>query len=790
VLVNSASPTAARYAAAVVIMGLFLVIRLLLQPWLGLSVPYLQFFPAIMLTARIVGFGPGMLATGLSAAFAMFFFLAPTHTFVIANAADRFSIVLFLAVGASLVAIVESARRSEMAAREAAANADAHARELDAVFEAIPDAVYVGRGNRLTKVNPAGLRMLGATSLKDLGDDVSGLAERFAIRSAESGAPLAPDDLQFTRALRGEPAVDLVTARRLDTGEERILRSSAAPIRAGSDVVGAVVVNTDVTEAQQASLRLAQAAEAVSAVRQRLAEVVSNVPGVVYEAWGEPDAASQRIDFVSDYVQTMLGYDPAEWTSTPNFWLTIVHPDDRERAAREASAIFASGVPGRSEFRWMHRDGRVVWVEAHSNVIVDGEGRPIGMRGVTLDITARKQLEIERAELLNREQAARADAVAANRLKDDFLATLSHELRTPLNAILGYARMLRTGAIDPARQARALEIVERNATSLTQMVEDVLDVSRVMSGKIRLNLATVDLVRVVEDSIATVRPAADAKGVRIDPVLARDAGRIAGDADRLQQVVWNLLSNAVRFTPRDGTVQVRLERQGDVADIVVRDTGAGIEPRFLAHVFERFRQADSRPSREYGGLGLGLAIARDLVELHGGSIRAESDGPGQGATFTVTLPISLRPAAGTESHEARTAQPARDLVLAGLRVLVVDDEPDALTLMREVLEGAGATVSEAPSAAGALSMVNADCADVIVSDLGMPGMDGYAFIAQLRSSESETLRNVPVAALTAYARSEDGTRVLRSGFQMHLSKPIDPGELVAGVAALAGRKDA
>ncbi|MEO8522271.1 MAG: PAS domain-containing sensor histidine kinase, partial [Acidobacteriota bacterium] len=375
----------------------------------------------------------------------------------------------------------------------------------------------------------------------------------------------------------------------------------------------------------------------------RLAEVVANVPGVVYEAWGQPDAASQRIDFVSEYVRTMLGYEPIEWTSRPNFWLEIVHPDDRERAGAEAAAIFASGAPGRSEFRWIAKDGRVVWVEAHSNVIVDAARRPIGMRGVTLDVSARRQLEAERAGLLAREQAARAEAVAANTVKDDFLATLSHELRTPLNAILGYARMLRTGAIAADRQSKAFDVVERNAASLAQMVEDVLDVSRVTAGKIHLNIDAIDLPGIIEDAIATVRPAADAKEVSLGVELDRTAGLVAGDAERLQQVVWNLLTNAVRFTPRGGGICVRLSRKVDEVVIEVRDTGAGIEASFLPHVFERFRQADSRPSREFGGLGLGLAIARDLVELHGGEIHAASDGPGLGATLTVRLPVSPAP---------------------------------------------------------------------------------------------------------------------------------------------------
>ena len=303
----------------------------------------------------------------------------------------------------------------------------------------------------------------------------------------------------------------------------------------------------------------------------------------------------------------MLGYAPVEWTSTPNFWLTIVHPDDKERAGREAAAIFNGGVGGRQEFRWVHKDGRVLWVEGHSSVILDEQRRPVGMRGVTLDITARKQLEEERAALLEREQQARADAVAANRLKDDFLATLSHELRTPLNAILGYSRMLHSGVVDRERQGRALEIVERNATALSRMVADVLDVSRIVAGKVRLNVQPIDLRMAIEEAIATIRPAAEAKGVRLQTVMDAPTGPVLGDADRLQQVIWNLLSNAVRFTPRDGLVHVRLRHVGSDFEIVVSDSGAGITPEFLPHVFERFRQADSRLSREYGGLGLGLA---------------------------------------------------------------------------------------------------------------------------------------------------------------------------------------
>jgi len=669
-----------RYAIAVVLIGIFLLLRFALQPVLGPSVPYLQFFPAIMLAAWFGGLGPGLLATALSTALSAYFFLAPLRSFEIDSTADLVSLPLFAAIGSAIALLVESLRRSETAHRAAAMLAREQANRLDA-----------------------------------------------------------------------KAAAHKEVARRVE-----------------------------------------EASRAATAARQRLAEVVSNVPGVVWEAWGEPDAATQQIDFVSDYVKTMLGYEPVEWISMPNFWLTIVHPEDRERAGAEARAIFDSGERGRSEFRWVHRDGHVLWVEAHSQVVADEDGRPIGMRGVTLDISERRQLEQERASLLTREQTARADAVAANSLKDDFLATLSHELRTPLNAILGYARMLRTGMIDLPRQARALETIERNASLLSQMVEDVLDVSRIVAGKIRLEVQPVDVAQILEEAIATVKPAADARGIRLELVLDPQAGPVAGDGERLQQVLWNLLSNAVKFTPRDGHIRIRLARVDSHVEIVVSDTGIGIPRNFLPYVFERFRQADSRFSREYGGLGLGLAIARDIVHLHGGTIHATSDGEGRGSTFLVKLPIAIvladsSPPVRREQPGAFTEYDERDGSLAGLRVLVVDDDADATTLMREVLEAAGASVASAKSGAEALRVLASTTADVLVTDIGMPGMDGFEFVAELRRSPDQALRNLPAAALTAYARSEDRTRALKQGFQMHLAKPIDPAELVAAVTALGRR---
>ena len=380
----------------------------------------------------------------------------------------------------------------------------------------------------------------------------------------------------------------------------------------------------------------------------------------------------------------------------------------------------------------------------------------------------------------------------ADRLKDEFLAVLSHELRTPLNAIVGYARLLRGGILAGEKAERGLETLERNANALTQIVEDVLDVSRIVSGKIRLDVQPVELSLIVHNAVATVQPAADAKQVRIQIIADPRIGPVSGDPDRLQQVVWNLVSNAVKFTPRQGRVQVRLERVNSHVEVVVSDSGVGISADFLPHVFERFRQAEGGTTRKTGGLGLGLSIVRHIVEMHGGSVEASSAGEGSGATFRVTLPLMIvHPQEVTERREHPRTESLTPLTrlgdLRGVRVLAIDDEEDALALLRLVLETAGATVTTAASAALALDRLGAEPLDVLVVDLGMPFMDGFEFIARVRASPDAAVRDIPAAALTAFARSEDRTRVLESGFEMHLAKPVDPGELVASVATLVRR---
>jgi PAS domain S-box-containing protein len=416
--------------------------------------------------------------------------------------------------------------------------------------------------------------------------------------------------------------------------------------------------------------------------------------------------------------------------------------------------------------------------------------------GVALDnarlYEAARRAAEERKVLLDSERAARSDAERVSELKDAFLATLSHELRTPLNAILGWSHILRTGARDDTDLQKGLQTIERNARAQTQLIEDLLDMSRITSGKLRLDIQPIQPLSFIEAALDTVTTAADAKGIRIERFLDPAAGPIYGDPGRLQQVIWNLLSNAIKFTPKGGKVQVVLERVNSHIEISVADTGCGIKPAFMPYLFDRFRQADSATTRQFGGLGLGLSIVKSLVELHGGTVQARSPGENQGTTVTVHLPLTVvHGSPAPERRHPRAPQPvAAPFVaseLAGLKVLVVDDQPDARDLVQRVLQDCGARVMTAASADEALVLVERERPDVLVSDIGMPDADGYELLRRVRARSPEQGGRVPAIALTAFARSEDRTRALRAGFLVHVSKPVDPSELVATVASVAGR---
>ncbi len=398
----------------------------------------------------------------------------------------------------------------------------------------------------------------------------------------------------------------------------------------------------------------------------------------------------------------------------------------------------------------------------------------------------------ERQQLLESERSARSAAERSSALKDEFLATLSHELRTPLNAILGWSQMLRLSSTSAETLDKGLSTIERNARLQTQLIEDLLDMSRILAGKVRLDAQAMQPISAIEAAIDTVRPGAAAKGVRIVTALDPSAGPVLADPSRLQQVMWNLLSNAIKFTTRGGSVHVALERAGAQIEIRVADTGSGIEPEFLPHVFDRFRQAEAATTRHHGGLGLGLSIVKHVIELHGGSVRASSPGVGGGATFVVQLPLSSDPLASTEERQmpgTPSTAPVdfRPLSLAGAKVLVVDDDQDARELIQRVLSECGAATRTASGALEALAEIERERPDVLVSDIGMPELDGYELLRRVRRGQASGDGRIPAIALTAFARPEDRARALRAGFLLHMPKPVEPSELVAGVASALGR---
>ena len=417
-----------------------------------------------------------------------------------------------------------------------------------------------------------------------------------------------------------------------------------------------------------------------------------------------------------------------------------------------------------------------------------------GISLYTVDISQRKQYAEEREQLLESERAARADSERASRLKDEFLATLSHELRTPLNAILGWATIIRVGTPQEADVQRAMETIERNAKLQAQLIDDLLDMNRIISGKLRLEVQRVDLPLLVESALETVRPAADAREIRIVKDFIQDDRLVRGDPARLQQIIWNLLSNAIKFTPPGGTVKISLRKSEGHSVIEVADTGEGMSAELLPYIFDRFRQSDSSTTRRHGGLGLGLAIVRHLTELHGGTAEARSEGQGKGSTFTVRLPVNVVAADGSPRQTwtnlpAVIAEPAVPIQLNELKILVVDDEPDARDLLKRILEERHAQVETSASAADAFATLHRWHPDVLVSDIGMPGEDGYQLIHRIRETAIDGLKSIPAIAVTAFVRIEDRERALKAGYHAHLGKPVAATDLISVVAKISSKNN-
>ncbi|MDZ8081692.1 MAG: PAS domain-containing protein [Nostoc sp. DcaGUA01] len=661
---------------------------------------------------------------------------------------------------------------------------------LSTLIQASPLPIVVIELDTTVKLwNPAAEQLFGWSEAELLGQQL----------------PIVPEEkLQECHQLReavtkGEVFFGVETYRHKRDGSNVILNISAAPLYDECGSVNAILlILQDITQRKQAQAALQDSEE-----RLRLALVAANQ--------GLYDLNMQTGNAIvnPEYAQ-MLGYEPHEFQETNAQWRDRLHPDD----VAMVSQIYEDYVAGklddyRVEFRQRTKAGDWKWIFSVGKIVsCDSDGRPLRMLGTHTDISDRKRAEAEREQLLLREQAAREQAEAANRIKDEFLAVLSHELRTPLSPILGWAKLLRNSKLDEQKTAYALEAIERNAQLQTQLIGDLLDVSRILQGKLSLDIAPVDLETTILAAIDTVRLAAQTKSINLqfsiinfgleNPDISSNSSQqfshlkseilnpkfqVAGDTARLQQIIWNLLSNAVKFTDVGGRVEVRLERVGTQAQIVVSDTGRGISPGFLPYIFDYFRQADAATTRKFGGLGIGLAIVRHLTELHGGMVTAHSLGEGHGATFTVRIPL-IKTALVDNELNSDSSDVSAALSLADMQILMVDDDADTRDYISFLLEQAGAEVILAASAYEALQLLIQSTPDILISDVGMPDMDGYMLIQQVRNLPPERGGNIKAIALTAYAGEINQKLAIAAGFGKHVAKPVEPEELITAIVEL------
>jgi PAS domain S-box-containing protein len=592
------------------------------------------------------------------------------------------------------------------------------------------------------------------------------------------------EDKCFLAALAGKNSVSDKRPYTIpETGREGFFRGYYSPLRdEQNEIVGGIAIIRDITERKRAE------EEALEA-HQRLAFHVENSPLAVIE-WD----SDFRVSRWSAAAERIFGWKPEEVIGKHFSEWHFVFDEDVDAVAQATNRQrVGAELQGVQRNRNYTKAGSVLHCEWYNSVLHDDAGRLVSVLSLVLDVTARRVAEEERAALLMRERDLRKHAEEADRLKDEFLATLSHELRTPLTSILGWASLVRNGEVEGANIDRALETIERNARAQARLIDDLLDVSRIITGNLRLDLRPIDLAPIVEAAIDGLRPTAGAKRIHLHPDSHTKGCLVRGDPNRLRQVIWNLLLNAIKFTPRGGSVSVRLKCVEPYAQLAVSDTGEGISADFLPYAFDRFRQAEGSMSRTQGGLGLGLAVVRHLVELHGGNVRAESGGKGQGSTFTVDLPLAVErrdPArAEDRKKEIERRKGERLARLDGLRVLLVEDDDDSRWLLSTMLKRQGAEVTSTSSSLEALNAFEGAAPDVVISDLGMPEENGLELMRKLRMFPAGQGGLVPAIALTGYATPKDRDRALAAGYQLHLPKPIESSELIAAIISLVGRTD-
>lgn len=580
----------------------------------------------------------------------------------------------------------------------------------------------------------------------------------------------------LARIRRGERVDHYQTVRQHKNGSRIDISLTISPIKdAKGQIIGASKIARDITQQKRTEA-------ALRAVDQRFRIMADFSPTLIWmsdHTKGFTWFNKPWLEFTGRAMSDELGFG----------WTEDLHPDDVTAFLKIYLESYEARQPFRVECRMRHRDGGWRWMVNSAVPLFEEQGDKFsGFVGSCLDITEMRRASSERESVLEAERAARNEAERLGHMKDEFLATLSHELRTPLNAVLGWTVLLRRLPPNSDQHSKGLETIERNARAQAKIIEDLLDMSRIISGKVQLEPSPVDVADVVKASVEAIRPTADTKRIQLSTDYGAGVSLIQGDANRLQQILWNLLTNAAKFTPTGGRIEVAVVRVDAQVEIHVKDSGIGIEPDFLAHAFDRFRQADASITRGHGGLGLGLAIVKNLVELHGGSVRVSSDGEGKGSTFIVSLPL-----AGVYDHGCREADPAEGPIdlpsldlpsLANVTILVVDDQPDARELIAGLIVDRRGHVLTAGSAEEALEILAHHQVDVLVSDIGMPSIDGYELIRRVRAQATAVSR-IPSIALTAYARADDRKRALQAGFQMHLTKPVELRDLIVGIAGLA-----
>lgn len=743
-------PTAA-YAFALLSVGILFWFELATWPLFRLT-PFLPLAAGVVIAASLAGPGPGLFATVFGTLATR---LIP-HSVPPVSSPESFApLVAFIGIGVA-VSVLSLARHSSRS-------------RIRRILGGVSDGcAFFGPDWKCVYVNGPAASQAGRTPEELVGSGIAGVFPHAAEPPVIGGVRLAMDE--------GIPG----RYETYDRDRDRWFETNLYPT-----AEGVTVMVRDVTARHLAEESLRDSERRLRAIFDQA------IAGI---AQTDPEG---RFLMVNERYCEIVGRSAAELATMR--MRDITHPEDLPRNSALFEGLLGDGGNFVVEERYVRPDGSPVWVRKQVSAVRDADGTPRSGFAIVEEVTERKRAEAEKDEALRRERAARGEAETANRSKDEFLAVVSHELRTPLTAILGWLRLMKLGAVDTSTTSRALDTVERNANALVRLVEDLLDVSRIVSGKLDLETSPMKLSAVAQAATEAVRPAAEAKQIALSTRLDPDPALVLGDPARLQQAVWNLLANAVKFTPQGGRIDVSLEGQNGNVQLSVADSGIGIRSEFLPRVFERFRQADSTQSRKHSGLGLGLSIVRHVVEMHGGSVRAESPGEGRGATFTLTLPVHRAPttalaplapvAMQSRPGAARSESPTADSdtplpSLKGACVLLVEDEADSRTLFQRVLTWRGAQVVACSSAIEARAFLRRGKPDVLVSDIGMPGESGYSLIESIRASESGRGRRLPAVALTAYAQEAHRAKALAAGYDAHVPKPVEPSLLVRTVAAL------